>query len=531
MVNIMKIDSIIHRLCIPTVGMFASLLTACGGGGSSSNLGGAQFSELPPASGSYTPVITVDKATLVLSAAHSESPTTEYAWSSKTVNAAAIRVSYSGKIGNDGTVTDVQPFELSTIHANEIGNVSLIARGRPVYNTFAPQQKPCRFNAPEGWLQFRLDFTPNSGTLTDGVIMAGNDGVCGTADDGPATEEPIGEFYDFRNGDQASVFQSGIVSIQGKGSLAGAGIGGLGGGGTPRRVLNLDNASVIEDANGLYLLTMKDKATESAWDLKFDFVRLKTTTGWKSAGYDLNSLYLYRNTSTIGLGTWEFIQVTRLVGNNITLGVGPGTIEGAILSDNQVWISGANSNRAETHVLYKNLTAPKVTLSSSATVVKAPFVAGGGRVVVYAVRPGFSGLEIYSESNINTPVRSIAQSLLSGSQKTGVQSIRSSPAKAVIYVKTVSGISTGFSGGNLSSYDPVTDTEISYGTFPQGALGGANQLVGIPSINESSFKTFVLQGVDAGTQAAFAIGARKYSFQFGKANSLQELSRQYVLVP
>jgi hypothetical protein len=523
----------ITKLRIAAVTLFTSFIVACGGGGGGGGGGGEQVAELPPSSGSYAPVVVGDQSSIFLSAAHASAPTTEYAWSSKPVNATAMRISNLGKIATDGRVTDLQPFELSTIQGTDIGSVSLIAGGRPVHNTFKPVQRPCRFNTAEGWLQFRLDFTPTSGTLTDGVVMAGSDGVCGTADDAPAIEEPIGEFFDYRNGDQATVLQNGIVSIQNKGSSSSlSSIASATGGAPLRRIVNLDNAAVAENASGLYLVTMKDKTTESAWDFKFDLFRLKTVSGWKNVGYDVNAIYLYRNTSTSGLGTWEFLQITRSDGTMRTLGTGTGTVEQAAMSANQIWIAVLNNSSLEMHALYKNLSQPKVTLSSSTSIVKIPIVSAGNRMVVYAVRPGFSGIEVYNEGNANTPVRSIPQSFLSGFHRTGVLSIRSTPSQAVMFVKNPSNsVATGFAGGVLSSYDPATDAEINYGTLPQGPIAGANLLIGVASTNDSGYKTFVLQGVSTGANLPIANGARKFSFQFGTANSLQELSRQYVLVP
>lgn len=521
-------SKIVFSITLPLV------LLACGGGGggggtSANNVAGKASAELVPTSGTYVPVLVVNGTNdLEVSAANSEFPNKEFVWTAQTVRAKSASITYSGDISADGTISNYAANRLITVSDFLSGGVFLTPGGRPVYLTTPSTNKLCQYKARSGWLAFGVDSPlASSSSLNPPLIRAGLDNTCGTADD-VSDETFVASFYDPSSQQIAiSYFTDNLrvknpdedALIIGSSGLAGK---------TPRSVgdpyktvLNAPNAALFEDRNQLWLLRPIIGPNSNYWSTT-DARSVVTTVDWEPIGYDENALYVYRNSSKqVGFGDWQVLKVDIATGVGTLLDSGTGSVTPAMGQD-QIWVTAMTSNTGSTRVIYKNggiATVKSIYFLSAG--VSIPVSAGGGRIVFYSVRTGFSGFEVYNESTGNL-YQSIPNAYLSGFAGTGPLSIKKSRSVGVVYVQQPSvPAAGGHAGGTLSSYDPVIDQVITYGVLAQAPIGGYSSAVGVPLSNQTAFKSWVLQGFSGND--VFAAGSKKYSFTFGQANSLNEL--------
>lgn len=520
------------------------MLLACGGGGGGGNVNtststyngvGKAPAELVPTTGAYVPVLVGNGTTdLEISAANSQFPNKEFVWTAQTVKAKSTLLTYSGNINADGSIGNYATDQLLTVSDYATGSVLMTPGGRPVYSTTPSSNKLCNYRVRSGWLAFGLDSPLASSTsLAPLLVSAGSDNTCGTEDD-VSNESALARFYDPTNQQAAVSWLDGNLEVRNPGgSSTFIGAGGLANkttrsvGDRFKTVLNAPTAALFEDANQLWLIRPMAGAGSTYWSTT-ETKSLATTVGWEPIGYDETALYVYRNSSKqIGYGDWQVRKVDVATGVWTLLDSGSGTVT-PVMGRDQIWVNAATTSTGSVRVIYKNGAIANVkTVSSLSTSLSVPVAAGGGRIVVYAVRSGFAGFEVYDESTTNL-YKTIPNAFVSGMPTTGALSINRSPATGLVYVaQSAIPASGGHAGGTLASYDPVTDQTVTYGVLASAPIGGYSSAVGIPLFNKTAFKSFVLQGV-LGNDVV-ATGSKKYSFTFGQANSLNELTSKVQL--
>lgn len=532
------------KQCLLLIGLLTLISCGGGGGGSSVYSGyGKAPPELVPLTGEYVPVVVLDGSTgFELSATHASYPSTEFFWSSQQVRGNDLMVSYTGEIDSSGNITKYQANMAIVRNGDSFGSVSLTSGGRPVYGEGYTVKKSCRYERPSGWLEYGLRFILNQFNYNENLIFSGNDSLCNTDDDVLSGDHMlVGQFYDPQYKQMLSLFESGIISssllIEGDPSSMVDGFFSIAGTGTisatqkrpignPYRiVLNSSNALIFEDANQLWLA--KPIRGEKYWS-DITFTSINGATGWHTVGYDESGLYVYRNgPSGLGFDLWEVLHVdpNTLTARSLGSGFGKASL---LLAKDQIWVQALFGAVAHNHILYKNANPQYLKSSTSSEVLNLPIAAGNGRIVLHVKGDNHSKLEIYEENNLSQPLKAIEHIDVINVAPDGNLSINRTPSQAVIYVKQQSyPFSAGHSGGVLASYHPESDKEIVYGTLPSGSIGGSQFSSGLPSLNKSPFKSFVLQGKSG--QLSVKSGAKKFSFSLGSANSLVELKSRVQL--
>ena len=517
------------------------LLLACGGGGGADTSAstytgvGKAPAELVPTTGAYIPVLVASGTTdLEISAANSQFPSKEFVWTAQTIRAKSTSLTYSGNINADGSIRNYAINELLTVSDFTTGRVLMTAGGRPVYSTTPSTNKLCNYRSRSGWLEFGLDSPlATSTSLIPPLVRAGSDNTCGTEDD-VSNEFTLAHFYDPTRQQAAVSLLDGSFEVSNpEGTSTYIGQSGLANK-TPRSVgdrfktvLNAPTAAVFEDANQLWLIRPIAGAGSTYWSTT-ETTSLATTIGWEPIGYDENALYVYRNSSEqIGYGDWQIRKVDAATGVWTLLDSGSGSVT-PVMGRDQIWASAVTTSTGSIRVIYKNgATANVKSFSPLSTSVSVPVASGSGRIVLFVARSGFSGFEVYNEATTNL-YKTIQNAYLSGTVMTGDLSINRSPSTALVYVvQPRIPASSAHAGGTLASYDPVTDRVVSYGVLASAPIGGHSSAVGVPLSNQTAFKSFVLQGLLG--NAVVATGNKKYSFTFGQANSLNELTSKVQL--
>ena len=518
------------------------MLLACGGGGGSSNDPAATYNGvgkapggLVPTTSAYVPVLVANGNTdLEISAGNSQFPNKEFVWTAQTVRAKSASVTYSGNINADGSIGNYTTDELLTVSDFTTGRVSMTPGGRPVYSASPSTNKLCSYRSRSGWLAFGLDSPlAISTSLVPPLVRAGSDKTCGTEDD-LSDEFVLASFYDPTNQQAAVLFFNGAFEVRNPGggnTLINAVAGGLltarSVGDRFKTVLNAPKAALFEDSNKLWLIRPMAGAGSTIWSTP-ETKSLATTVGWEPIGYDENALYVYRNSSKqTGFGDWQVRKVDVSTGVWTLLDSGSGTVL-PVMGRDQIWASAVTTTTGSVRVIYKNGAPAEVkSFSSLNTSLSVPMAAGGGRIVLFVIRSGFAGFEVYNESTTNLH-KTIQNAYLSGTPMTGGLSINRSPDTGLLYVaQPAIPASSGHAGGTLASYDPVTDQTVTYGVLASAPIGGSSSAVGVPLSNNSAFKSFVMQGVLG--NGVVATGNKKYSLTLGQANSLNELTSKVQL--
>lgn len=530
-----------HSLRRTAAVCLAISLSACGGGGGGDtgyNGVGRAPAELVPTSGFYVPVTVINGSTdIEISAAHPSAPNKEFTWSSQVVRAKAASVSYTAQIDAQGNISNYAPHSLKTVNDFVIGDVSLSAGGRPVYLAQTMAKKYCSFQLSAGWLEHKIDFTPQFGSPVDDLTHAGNNGICGDADD-QLDEQKIGKFFNSSNNVHAaldiygnllvgkdevynsylSAIPSGVISPNSTGNQVNV-------------ILNTPTAVLFEDAFSLHFARPAYAASSSPhWD-SLVFSTIKKTKGWKSIGYDDTGLYVARNSSdSMGYGDWEVLKINPLTGASTAMGSGAGFAI-HLFGKDKIFTYGISNaaTKYTTQILNKSSVSMTYRSSHDQFSIDMPFAAGTGYFMNYVAKNGYAGIDIYKESSPSTVHKSIGPAYLVASMLSGALNINRSPESTVLYVKQASlTSSSSHAGGQLASYDPVIDQEVVYGTLPAAPIGGQSKAVGVPFGGKLKFQSYALQGVD-GTTSIVSSGARKFTFEMGKANSLTELTGRVQL--
>jgi hypothetical protein len=254
--------------------------------------------------------------------------------------------------------------------------------------------------------------------------------------------------------------------------------------------------------------------------------------GWKSAGNDATSAYVYLNSSTAtsGAGTWRLLAVARADLAVTTLATGTGSVLAASAVPGAVYATVLNGTSGSFVTKVSAPTGIQTTLWSSATSITAVDANPAGLNTVFTVSTdastGASTAAVAIIDNQGNSLYSQNPGLVYGADSDATDGASGDQVFAGVYVVTVSS-STYMGGEPLTRIDAATKTSEVLGTLPTGSdLGGAasERVFVTPISADHGFGGFFASRL-TGTQIV-SLGSAVYTFNPGQANSVVRTTSQ-----
>lgn len=195
--------------------------------------------------------------------------------------------------------------------------------------------------------------------------------------------------------------------------------------------------------------------------------------GWKYAGSDVGSMYVYlnSNTATSGLGTWRMLSISRSNQATATLATGTGSIAGAGATGQRIFATVASSAIEVVQISTPGGTVTNFIPASSSTATfilarpkgKHLFVTASGGNSISAGVIDEAGVKLFAPTS----------GLFYGVEQPSY-SITENSFVATNYLFLTGLSSAVLSGSDIVAFDTATSTTRTLGTIPTVAvLGGA----------------------------------------------------------
>ncbi len=494
-----------HLLSMSTVKLTAMstaflLISACGGGGGSTNITETNSSTWP-SSGSYEVVLkpsgslTANPIQMSLSLVHASTPETEYQIDT---SSAATQLGESLNQGQwnptKGQFTDLQNTAYVDNRNGTVRVTLLQANGSRPTQWTAPAADLC------GTSQLARNFSkPFASQLI--VDTPGVDGLCNTSDDGqilvtfsdvgvpsistvsskyrylgylrsPTTGQPTHWLVTWKNGGQIelwSIDQPGTTPIESSVSTV-----------TPQfsSVANLSDL-ILYTQDGLLKAMRMVNGTPSISNVS----ALSGTSGWKLAGNDATHAYAYFSSgaSTSCTGTWRITSVSRSAASANTLATGTGSLVAATTLNGAVYgtvCSGSTGSLIKVDTTTGNQTVLK---APSSTIYTASSLSGALAVTGISSINGSWSLSFLDPSD--NLIYDAGNAMVYGTNETTYETSSNTFTGDSVYV-----VPQTLAGGMLRRWDVASSTMITVGTLPTATdLGGtAGNLVFASPLNPSS---------------------------------------------
>ena len=508
------------RLCTAAGGMVAlGLVAGCGGGGDGGTAPAQAPAVAPPSSGSYAWVLKLEGATggtrkYGLSLLHPAASEVEWVIESPSAVVTDARSVSRGSVDTAARrVNDLAPYALVYVVGGDVRRVPLQADGS------APASRVQRAGSASA-CGFVLDAVDHASPEASRFIVAtaGNDGSCGTADDGRAEvrfdaalglvytpitgEAPLGLLRDpathapraWISATRATFWDGSTVAL-------------------PSAITGVVAASgdqvLAQTAGGLTMLTV------SSGNLLLPTpIGGVTTAGWRPIGFDGDAFYAYRNSDTSTAATWSVLRVTSQLPAGTLLASGTGQFSDAALGNDVIYATVRGSTQNRLLRMAKASANSLTTLESSATTaVSTVLTSRAGVHQFWRVSDTGSSVQ-YVDENGNAVGSATGASLpVAVLEPTTIDWLRSENRQRFVHAEGFG--SLGFSGAALVGFDAATRGTVAIGTLPGSSTFG-NDIVYADAFGGPGSRG---AGVAARSVAGSVQGAGAVAFTFDAATA------------
>lgn len=545
-----------NHLRISSLTLSLLALAGCGGGGGDTTTAPPPAPEAVsgyPASGAYGWTLKASGPTNAirhgLSLAHPAMPENEYVVETASEAITDTRLVFSGSVNAaQRTATNVQPHALVYILGGDVRSVSMQADGSVPRAGVkrSSTTSACRF-----LLVANDHAQPDRSRFI--VSTAGNDGNCGTADDGRAevrlsSGSTLG--YTLLAGEAPLDVARDPVTLAPRGWIYGRQVAlwdtpaspiALRAEGTPALtavVVSTPQAALVSDGTRMSVIDFT-----GTWPEREVNLDAATTAGtWRLLGFDANHFYVYNDNPGNNLGTpWTVLRISRQNPTAATVASGTGLITVASMGSNMLYLTvfraGAtpqeNKNilirvpktgglRFETE--YAIDVKPTVQTSASGRHLRWLVSGIGSATVTHRVTfIDEAGVELHDVPG-GYPL---------APADAATENFNASESRTRFLVAQGFGV-RAFSNTSLVSYDAETGTASTLGSLPGTAEYGDAVVFATASGGPSTFGVgfatrSVYSGLDAQNQPTFSYDgqtARVFSYRLGAANSLTTATRR-----
>lgn len=504
-----------------------ALLAACGGGGGGDAPAPAP-GVAPPSAGSYAWVLKLEGSTsgtrrYGLSLLHPAATDVEWVIESPSAVVTDARSVARGTVDTGAQrVADLQPYALVYVVGGDVRRVPLAANG----STPLSQVRRAGSASACGFVLDAVDHAnPESSRFI--VSTAGNDGSCGTADDGRAEvrfdatqglvyspitgEAPLGLLRDpatfaptaWIGATQVRFWDGSTVALPSTitGVVAASG-----------------NQVLVQTAAGLTMLTVSNGKL-----LLPTPIGSLASGGWRPIGHDAEAFYAYRNSDTTTNASWSVARITRQLPAGTVLATGSGQFSDAALGNDVIYatVRGTSLNRLLR--MAKSSANSLTTLESTpTTAVSTVLTSSVGVHQVWRIADTGSSVQ-YLDENGNAVSAAVNAALpVAVLEPTAIDWLRSENRQRFVHAEGFG--SLGFSGAALVGFDSATRSTVAIGTLPGGSQFGTDVVYANAFGGPGSRGAGVASRSVAGSvQGA---GAVAFSFDAASAGSLKLATRQ-----